>query len=760
MKSDITATFRRVEKELRRQLDEQHRKHKNNGDNSEFIESLKKYNSKRSEEPINIDMETAKLLDIAHMGNEIGIIFNILKSLCFMTMKFRHSKIANAHPRTFQWIFSTDFVHWLQSDDPIYWVSGKPGCGKSTLMKYLVDNPETMANLQVWAGTRQLVTASFFFWIAGTEMQKSQEGLLQSLLYEVLRKNPQLIPVVFPSHCEALGVCSGGSDLEPWTRQELLAAFVRLKGHDTSSTRFCFFIDGLDEYEGDHVDLIDVLRGLVNSSNIKICLSSRPWNVFEAAFGNSPIKKVYLQDLNTDDIRLYVRNKLEQRPDFQQLRGRDSRCEDLVEELVSKAQGVFLWVYLVVRSLVQGLQNYDRITDLQRRLRDFPSDLEAFFTHIFTSLDRIYQIQTARAFQVCLAASLPLSLSNYWFLDLEEDDANFALKLGVRALSVVELQSRNLEMNKRLNGRCKGLLEVTTNKGAESPFQSRVDFLHRTVKDFLMTKGMQSMLSNWTKTTFDPDLAICRTLLAEIKTVPMKFGYLSHEGPFSFLVNNFFTHAREVELRTNCSPIALIEELQHVLSEHAKAYPTQSLSYGTYPWEIWGCHSFLALAIAQNLQLYVYFKFDQDKIVLRHLKGRPLLEYALSPPEKATGQGISAPPRLEIVVFLLRQGADPNERCADSSVWGGFLEYTSRCKAVWPQQVLYDVFKEMLVHGAECRKLVPGRACKTLRPSYIIADIFDAQDSAGLLTISGKSWRRKLNPFKWIKQRSRASPNN
>lgn len=63
--------------------------------------------------------------------------------------------------------------------------------------------------------------------------------------------------------------------LKTWTRSELLQAFTRLGSRDISLPRFCFFIDGLDEYEGDHSGLVNVLKDLVDSSSVKICLSMR-----------------------------------------------------------------------------------------------------------------------------------------------------------------------------------------------------------------------------------------------------------------------------------------------------------------------------------------------------------------------------------------------------------------------------------------------------------------------------------------------------
>jgi hypothetical protein len=61
-------------------------------------------------------------------------------------------------------------------------------------MKYLSENQHTFTSLKSWAGTTQLYTASYYFWNQGNDMQKSRTGLMQSLLYQVLRSAPQSSP--------------------------------------------------------------------------------------------------------------------------------------------------------------------------------------------------------------------------------------------------------------------------------------------------------------------------------------------------------------------------------------------------------------------------------------------------------------------------------------------------------------------------------------------------------------------------------------
>jgi GTP1/Obg family GTP-binding protein len=139
------------------------------------------------------------LSNLARAGQQILTEQKILKSLRFRKMKERFEQISPAWKVTLQWVLSDSgpehqeikFIKWLEDssqNQPPYWVGGKPGSGKSTLMKFICEHEKTIAALQKWAGSDPLVTASFFFWYHGTKMQKSQEGFLQTLLHEIFRK--------------------------------------------------------------------------------------------------------------------------------------------------------------------------------------------------------------------------------------------------------------------------------------------------------------------------------------------------------------------------------------------------------------------------------------------------------------------------------------------------------------------------------------------------------------------------------------------
>jgi hypothetical protein len=99
-----------------------------------------------------------------------------------------------------------------------------------------------------------------------------------------------------------------------------------------------------------------------------MCVSDRPWDILHNALGQDPDRMLFVEDLTRDIIRLYVRNELEQTHLFLGLIEDDNRCQDLIEETVRKAQGVFLWVFLVARSLLRGLTDADTICGPEKRL--------------------------------------------------------------------------------------------------------------------------------------------------------------------------------------------------------------------------------------------------------------------------------------------------------------------------------------------------------------------------------------------------------
>lgn len=222
-------------------------------------------------------------------------------------------------------------------------------------MKYLFYNRQVENLLEQWPGHRNLTTASFFLWNLGTSEQKSQEGLGRGLLYHVLNANKSLIPIILPKMWRE----AQKAETELGLNNEIEEAFSRLGTEDTDGV-YCFFIDSLDEYSGNYRDGISFINKLVTSPNIKVLVSSRPIDICVEAFSSKP--KLAIQGLTGKDIELYITDTVRSHQYINELMEMDSTTTEKL--LLDLASGVFLWVILACRSLLEGFAAYDYPADL------------------------------------------------------------------------------------------------------------------------------------------------------------------------------------------------------------------------------------------------------------------------------------------------------------------------------------------------------------------------------------------------------------
>jgi hypothetical protein len=355
----------------------------------------------------------------------------ILQSLHFDGIERYLKRPLNTHPGTFEWLFDPSLCRhkcercaprgsghpwisdrysacgcrkieremrkhidklqqWLQSSNDIFWIYGKAGSGKSTLMKFLFEHEQTRVHLDRWAHGDVTIAAAFF-WNAGSELEKSKLGLLRALLYQIMYQHPDLIQLVFPRRWKAL---LRSTRQRPWTEKELLVALKLLSQAPNSNLRLLFLIDGLDEFSGDHQDLIESLQELNNSPAIKICVSSRPWTEFKSAYGSNVHCSMELHELTVRDIDIYIASRLESLRPSGVLTG--DELKTLGSEIRIRARGVFLWVTLATRDLRRGIGKRDSMLVLQTRLANYPSELHDFYQHILDNIDPIYRTFTGR----------------------------------------------------------------------------------------------------------------------------------------------------------------------------------------------------------------------------------------------------------------------------------------------------------------------------------------------------------------------------
>jgi len=603
-----------------------------------------------------------KLLGLTRDARELSLQQAVLRSLYFKFILVRHRSIADAHAKTFSWLFGTEVdnkVHmtsnlarWLEYENGIYWISGKAGSGKSTLMKFLSDHSRTAELLSSWSSPQEHAAASHYFWSPGTRLQKSLEGLLRSLLFDIFRRLPDLIPTVlnddhlYPDDDYDEGVSSRLDEGRPWSMFELGQAMDRLATCPDMPVRFCFFIDGLDEFDGDHNEVIRILGRLASSPSIKICVSSRPWNVFEDTYGTANHWKLSLQDLTQDDIHHYTESMLREHPNWKYYSSNfTAATPDLVEEITEKAQGVFLWVFLVVRSLYEGLTNEDTVSTMQERISQLPQDLEAFFKLILNSVDPFYHRHMAQTFRIALQAEEPLSIMVHSFADQCALDKRIALQCSVAPMDNYEISRRHQQMRRRLNGRCKGLLEVQADPSDIDYLGPRIGFLHRTVRDFLLTKEMSEFLDGHAQ-GFNSHSVIVQAHVMLLKSLPVRREHFRQGGVLRRILGEAFYYAHEAELQSQRAEMELVDELRYTIEDMSNAQGA------AIPWD-----SFLEFAITRGLSHYLAQR--QECLPGAHgvVDGSYLREALL---ESTKPSSDDSPDFTQVISLFLRRGANPN----------------------------------------------------------------------------------------------------
>jgi hypothetical protein len=100
--------------------------------------------------------------------------------------------------------------------------------------------------------------------------------------------------------------------------------------------------NGIDEYDGDHADLIDHLVTASKSEVVKLVLSSRPIPVCLSAF--LICDSLRLQDLTFQDISRFVTDRLSGHALMRRIEQLErGATERLTSEITRKASGVSLW---------------------------------------------------------------------------------------------------------------------------------------------------------------------------------------------------------------------------------------------------------------------------------------------------------------------------------------------------------------------------------------------------------------------------------
>lgn len=409
---------------------------------------------------------------------------------------------------------------WLKHGSNVFHISGKAGSGKSTLMKLIVDDQRTYDFLQDWAGGKELITAQFFFWRAGSDVQRSRQGLYRCLLFEILKECPYLIRKVFPGTYKIFERKSRANTIDQsfFRPEHIATAFQTLVSlSPTFDHRMCLFIDGLDEYGDDTVDsyeyenLAKSLAIWTKNDHIKILCSSRPHREFLDRFTED--LRIHLHEVNAPDIQLFSRQMFEKDDQFLSIK---DQYVDLVQNIVSHSAGVFLWARLVVRSLIASIHRRDPVDSLKAQLEVAPKDLNKLYEHFFVSISKPDQ---ERAFRMLLLVAHHYSnqvnaLFLSWLDHLHEP--KFPTTCEIKPYTDQEIQKKLEDVQRQIAGLTHGLLEIRVITHGTGLFFSRsIQFFHRSARDFVLQNSQLQKFQTEHPETISPDTYL-RLDLAEL----------------------------------------------------------------------------------------------------------------------------------------------------------------------------------------------------------------------------------------------------
>lgn len=589
----------------------------------------------------------------------------IVSSLNYNSRPVRFDSIPQAHKDTFQWAFKSRLSDWLLSGSGTFWVSGKPGSGKSTFMKFISKHPQTTQLLAGWAGSPDTVAvAAHFFWIAGTPIQKSWQGLLQSLLFDLLRGHPHVVSLAAPNRWTAAKARQWQTAAEPWSVPELAAALRALATADDLPLRMCFFIDGLDEYDSNHVELCEVLRELASSTHIKICLSSRRWPVFEKSFGGDGQESLDIHELTRDDIRKFVNDQLQTQPEWTAEVSAEVTLEKtgLVDRIVAQADGVFLWAFFVTRSLREGLSNGEKIQNLNERSSQLPPDLDQLFQHILEEVKPVDHPKMATILQAAVHALEPLHVDLYWHLEREFDGNTPTSRGPAGPERVAQVAARREQTLRSINEKTKGLLRVT---------YDRVEFLHRTVKDFVLTKDTGAYLSSKLPADHNGFISIASAYLGFLKSTRqdhpqvasvIRQGRGMNTGVFIAHLNHALVYASEALKQTDQPSSRQHQQVEELLDEY-EAVIVNMVSLGHITITGVNCRNcdgrllFREELVRHDLAPYLAKKIRSQPDFFDVFDESPLFA-ALMPMSRNSGE--SPAPSTRVLDILLQRGEDAN----------------------------------------------------------------------------------------------------
>ncbi|RBA15689.1 hypothetical protein FPRO05_12296 [Fusarium proliferatum] len=470
--------------------------------------------------------------------------------------------------------------------------------------------------------------------------------------------------------------------------------------------KFCFFVDGLDEYMGQSHEIAQAVQELSDTPNIKLGVSSRPWNTFEAAFGHDEKALLRVHEHNREDIRRYVHEILGQHRSFKQLVLENQEYQRVLHKIVSKAKGMFLWVFLVVRNMKESLPNEDTVKMMERIVDDFPSELEDYFGRMLDIIVPRYHEASSRILLGVMESNTLIPLTLVAHILPEEEDG---------PVSVDHLHSLR-KLRARLKAYCGDLMTVVEDLGYRTNFtdcHERIDFLHRTVNDYLHSPPVKCKLQSRVPQCFNPSESIVQTASPYFKFANQSIN-IALPHPVVEIIISEAAKLEEVEYEYDVSIVDEVRE--YVVKSNTR--PSN--------------REFVKLALQRGFYSYIREKFKDMSVFRCGLDATWALRYVLFEVDFHGQQQAMVAYKIKprMVRALLDRGANPNAMAVDGTTSDiSALQFLSKPQAsIWVNYV---------------SRMVPDKTISALLKPSIDSQVFEA-DMCGIFVEHGADYSATL----------------
>jgi hypothetical protein len=405
----------------------------------------------------------------------IATLETFRRCLSFEQMETRLASIATAHSDTCEWVIDCpQFKRWrdpnLQAEHHgCLWIKGKPGAGKSTIMKNLLRHIEAAE-----AGDKAV---SFFFNARGATLERTTEGLYRSLLYQMASDVP--LPLT-DLRSETIELYS----IQGWPLELLKDLCRKALRQLASETKVTIFIDALDEgnVEDDIRDMVTFIEELSTEAfsrrqTLRICLASRHYPTISIV--HSELLILDTIDDHDNDIVTYAEAQL-------RVRNPALRAQ-LVSAISTRASGIFLWVTLVVKILNKEADRGNQHR-LEAKLQELPTGLHALFEAILEKeSDQDHHLLPTLIWVLFTLGSLTL-VEMYFAIMISTDQLDSS-----NIVWDPDVVDQTVLANFLLTS-SRGLLEFVEpgTQFTRNGFNG-VQIIHESVREYLLTHGLQKL---------------------------------------------------------------------------------------------------------------------------------------------------------------------------------------------------------------------------------------------------------------------------